>query len=45
MGRGWVMAYWTRGTDPLAPGVKWMRNEDGVVLFEAGSGDYELAAG
>jgi alpha-L-rhamnosidase len=27
-----------------AAGVKWVRNEDGVVVFEVGSGDYEFVA-
>jgi alpha-L-rhamnosidase len=26
-----------------APGVKWLRNEHGAVVFEVGSGDYEFA--
>jgi len=27
-----------------AAGVKWVRNEDGAVVFEVGSGDYEFVA-
>jgi alpha-L-rhamnosidase len=27
-----------------AAGVKWVRNENGAVVFEVGSGDYEFTA-
>jgi alpha-L-rhamnosidase len=27
-----------------ATGVKWVRNENGAVVFEVGSGDYEFVA-
>jgi len=36
----------TEGGNPAASaaGVEWMRNEDGAVIFEVGSGDYEFVA-